>query len=312
MANISPRYSIPVAPIAPPIQAGRVTDVQAQTARLRRKWLDVRYAEISDAETLDVYLPNEGAGSFPLLIVIHGGGFALGDKNGPELALVLEPAISKGYAVASINYRLSGEASFPAAIKDVKAAIRFLRANAGTYLLNPNKIGLWGFSAGANLAALAGTTDKMSAFVNPVLGNPLVSEQVTCVVDFYGSLNFLTMEPQFITSGTDGVNPELPNSFESRYLGSPITRVPWLVKEADPQTYLAEGCPPFFIEHGTQDRTVPYQQSVVFSQALNQVVPATDIRLRLLEGASHGGPQFETQENLSQVFDFLNQYMKMQ
>lgn len=310
MANTSPRYSIPVAPIASSTQPVRATDLQVETSRLMRKWLDVRYAEISNAETMDVYLPNGGAGSFPLLIVIHGGGFALGDKTGPELALVLEPAISRGYAVASINYRLSGEAVFPAAIKDVKAAIRFLRANAGMYLFNPNKIALWGFSAGANLASLAGTTDKMSAFVNPVLGNPLVSEQATCVVDFYGSLNFLTMQPQFMTSGIDGVNPELPDSFESRYLGAPITRVPWLVKEADPQTYLAEGCPPFFIEHGTEDRTVPYQQSVIFSQALNQVVPATDIQLRLLAGASHGGPQFETRENLAQVFDFLDRYMK--
>lgn len=279
-------------------------------SHIKCKWLNVPYADKSSAEKLDIFLPNDSLCYHPVVVVIHGGGFLFGDKEGIELQAALEPGLARGYAIVSINYRLSSEAKFPAAPQDVNAAIRFLRKNASLYRLDPNHIGLWGSSSGGNLASLAGVTDKMTVFVDSELGDSTIPWNVNAVVDFYGPINFLTMDPEYVINGLDGQVHDSPNSFESKYLGAPITTVPWLVKESNPQTYLNPGMPPFLIEHGTKDLNIPYQQSVIFSEYLAAYLPDTSINLRLIDGAAHGGPQFETQENTDLVFDFFDRYLK--
>ena len=116
-------------------------------------WIDVPYANASPSEKMDIFLPNS-TGPYPVIIWIHGGGFETGNKN-ENSSKPAKEGLSRGYAVVSINYRSSREATFPAQINDVKAAIQFLRANSKKYNLNPDKIGLWGSSAGGFLAALA-------------------------------------------------------------------------------------------------------------------------------------------------------------
>lgn len=117
----------------------------------------VAYATGSPSQQLDIYLPKTGTGPFPVIVFIHGGGFMVGDKNdGQEVPAV--SAVDRGYAVVSVNYRMSGEAKFPAAIHDIKAAIRFIKANAAKYHLDPSKVATWGDSAGAHFAALVGTS----------------------------------------------------------------------------------------------------------------------------------------------------------
>lgn len=284
------------------------------TSSVQQKWLDVPYATLSSAQKLDIYLPNQGQEPFPVVVVIHGGGFALGDKAGGDLASQFEP-VNHGYAVVSINYRLSGEALFPAQIQDVKAAIRFIRANAAQYKLNPDKIAVWGASAGGNLAALAGVTGDVAELEDLSLGNPSQSSRVQAVVDWFGPVNFLTMDEQNKASGladkVSGVQThDTADSFESKLVGKQISLAPELVKAANPETYITADDPPFFIQHGTLDPNVPTQQSVDFAAALTSVIGADQVTLELLEGAGHGGAQFDAADNVQKVLDFLDKALK--
>lgn len=275
---------------------------------------DIAYAAKSETQKLDIYLPNEGKGPFPVIIAIHGGGFAWGDKKGGNLAPMFK-GLNHGYAVVAVNYRLSNEAKFPAAINDVKAAIRFIRVNAAQYNLNPDKIALWGDSAGGNLASLAGTTGGTNNCYNISLGNANVSDNVTVVIDWYGPTNFCAMDEQYRVSGirekvkfVQTYNTD--NSFPSKYLGQNISKVPDLCKQADPTTYLTSECPPFLIQHGKLDRVIPTQQSTDFAAAIANKAGQDKVTLTLLEGAGHGGEQFEAADNLAKIFAFLNKYMK--
>ena len=120
---------------------------------IKNKFTDIAYATKSDTKKLDIYMPNEGKGPFPVIIAFHGGGFYEGNKSRKYTALMLQ-GLNHDYAVITVDYRLSDKAKFPAAINDAKAAIRFIKVNAAQYNLNSNKIALWGSSAGRNLAVL--------------------------------------------------------------------------------------------------------------------------------------------------------------
>jgi acetyl esterase/lipase len=271
---------------------------------------DIAYAALSPSQTLDLYLP-EGPGPFPLVINIHGGGFAMGSKAMLD-APIGEALLAKGIAVASINYRLSGEARFPAAIEDSKAAVRFLRANAATYRLDPERFLAFGQSAGGNLASLVGTTGNSGEFDNPVLGNPGVSSRVSAVIDWFGPSDFLLMDPQ---ASKQGCPPDhgASDSPESTYLGAPIATVPDKAKAASPLTYIDRDDPPFLLQKGSEDCLVPVGQSEVLAQALKQAgVPVT---YEVLEGAGHGDmglwtPVFLSDANVARVVEFAERQLK--
>jgi acetyl esterase/lipase len=276
---------------------------------IARKWLDLSYASLSPAQKLDIYLPETGDGPFPVIVHIHGGAFLGGDKRDPQVQPVLG-VLGHGYAVASINYRLSGEAIFPAQIQDVKAAIRWLRANARRYRLNPDKVAAWGASAGGHLAALAGTSGGVEALEDRALGSPLQSSGVQAVVDWFGPINFLAMDRQFRASGIGRADHDAPDSPESRLLGKPITEAPGLVRDASPATYITPDDPPFLIQHGTRDPLVPTEQSVLFAQDLRKALGPGKVMLDLIEGAGHGGREFSSPENLKKVIGFLDRTLK--
>ncbi len=281
----------------------------ANTSYVQKKWLDVAYASTSAAQTMDIYLPNEGPGPFPVIVHIHGGAFKMGDKADGQLTPVLE-ALKRGYAIASINYRLSGEAIFPAQIFDVKAAIRFIRANAKKYQLNPDKIATWGGSAGGHLAAMAGTTGGVAALEDLTLGNANESSNVQAVVDWFGPINFNTMDLQFKASGKGRADHDEANSPESLLVGKKITEAQDLVAKASPASYITRDDPPFFIQHGTADQLVPFEQSVDFARILTAKLGKKKVQFIPLEGAKHGGPAFGTPENLAKVFVFLDKLFK--
>ena len=282
------------------------------TSWVKRKYIDVVYASKSSAQKLDLYLPNEGSGPFPLIIEIHGGGFMVGNKSG-NIAPQLE-GLKRGYAVASINYRLSGEAVFPAAVNDVKAAIRFLRAHAKTYHLNPHKIATWGASAGGNLSAMAATSGDVASLADPSLGNAGVSDRVQAAVDWFGPLYFSTMDEQFDALGVTGTMgaTNSPNSAESRYLGKVIgtAEAQPLVERATPLSYISIKTPPLFIEHGSADRYVPVTQSKVFAEKLSSVIGRERVVFVVLEGAGHGTKEFNEINNVNKILDFLDKHLK--
>jgi len=279
------------------------------TSWIKQKWSDIPYATISEAEKLDIYLPNDGTGPFPVIVSIHGGAFIGGDKNDGQVVPMLE-GLKRGYAVVSINYRLSGEATIPAQINDVKAAIRFLRANASKYNINPDKIAAWGGSAGANLAALAGTSGGVKELEDLSLGNSEQSSSVQAVVDWFGPINFLTMDDQFKQSGIQGQVHNTIDSPESKLLGKLLTEAPELVNLQNPETFISSDDPAFFIQHGTKDALVPAQQSVGFAAKLTEVIGTDKVSFELLEGATHGDAMFSTANNVKKVFDFLDKYLK--
>lgn len=282
------------------------------TSTIKTKYLDVAYATKSSSEKLDIYLPNESAKSYPVILCVHGGAFKGGDKTG-ELDF-LSAALEKGYAVVSVNYRLSSEAIFPAAINDVKAAIRFIRANAATYKIDADKIALWGGSAGGNLVSLAGTTAGTNELYDTSLGNAEVSDDVLAVVDWFGPIYFSTMDSEFSALGTSGAMGATNSSSspESAYLGQTIgsDAAEPLVKKASPQTYISKDDPAFFIQHGTADRNIPITQSINFAKSLTDVLGSSNVSFEKIEGAGHGTSEFRTAENIAKVLSWLDGYMK--
>ncbi|RPI00866.1 MAG: alpha/beta hydrolase [Calditrichaeota bacterium] len=281
---------------------------KAPTESITRKWLDIAYASLSPAQKLDIYLPEQGEGPFPVILSIHGGAFRGGDKSDGQLTPMLE-GLKRGYAVVSINYRMSGEAIFPAAVHDVKAAIRWIRAHAGEYHFDKDKIAAWGGSAGGHLCAMAGVSGEVTELEDLSLGNPEQSSRVQAVVDWFGPTQFLLMDEQFKASGKGNPDHNESGSPESLYLGQKITEVPARVAASSPETYITADDPPFLIQHGTDDQLVPVEQSIRFAEKV-QTIGQDKCTLILLPGAKHGGPEFSTPENLNVVFDFLNRHLK--
>lgn len=279
------------------------------TDDVKNKWKDLPYASGSTAQKLDIYLPDSGDGPFPVIIAIHGGAFMIGDKADFQLKPMLE-GLKRGYAVVSINYRMIGEATAPKLIFDVKAAIRWVRANAVKYKLKATKIAAWGGSAGGHLSALAGTSGDVKELEDLSMGNSGESSRVQAVVDWFGPINFLTMDDQFYILGVKGMLHNSPGSPESKVIGKNITEAVVEVKAFNPETYISKDDPPFFIEHGSKDPLIPYLQSTEFSNALYNIVGKEKVNFEILEGAGHGTPQFSAPENLDKVFAFLDKYLK--
>lgn len=270
---------------------------------------DLAYATQSAAQKLDLYLPTTGSGPFPVVIMVHGGGFMFGDKADGAGLTGVDQLLAAGYAVASINYRLSGEAQYPAQIFDAKASVRFLRANAAQYNLNPDKFGAWGASAGGNLVSLLGTTCGVAELEGAELGNADQSSCVQAVVDWFGPIDFLKMQEQFAgTSCTSTTNEA--SSPESKLVGAAIQTVPEKVALTNPMNYITAEDAPFFIENGTADCNIPPVQNKNLAEALSAVIGAEKVTYVSLEGAGHGGAQFETAENLKLVIGFLDKYLK--
>lgn len=279
------------------------------TSNISRKWLDISYATLSKAQKLDIYLPETGEGPFPVILAIHGGAFMMGDKADGQLNPMLN-GLKRGYAVVSINYRMSGEALFPKNINDVKAAIRWIRANAKQYHFNPDKIAAWGGSAGGNLSALAGTSADVKELEDPSLGNEAQSCRVNAVVDWFGPTNFLLMDEQLKTTGNGVPNHGDVSSPESKVLGQKISEIPEKVQMANPETFITKDDPPFLIMHGTKDQIVPTQQSILFAEKLEKILGKNKVTLHLLAGARHGGPEFQEPDIIQIVFDFLDRNLK--
>jgi putative heme-binding domain-containing protein len=254
-----------------------------------------------ERQKLDLYLPEKVGTPLPVIVWIHGGAWMGGNKENPS---GLE-FVKKGYALASINYRLSQHAKFPAQIEDCKAAIRWLRANAKTYHLDPDHIGVWGASAGGHLVAMLGVTGNVKD-LEGTGANLDQSSRVQCAVDWFGPVDLPNMAPQ---SGPDSqLQHDAPDSPESKLIGGPILENKEKALKASPITYVAKDAAPFLIMHGDKDRVVPYAQSEELTAALKKV--GVEATLKKIEGAGHGGPQFNSQESGKLVGDFFDNHLK--
>ena len=244
---------------------------------------------------LDLFLPKGVNGPLPLLVWVHGGGWKNGSKDGcPPLR---KGYAQRGYAVASINYRLSGHAVFPAQIQDCKAAIRWLRAHAVEYGIDPKRIGVWGSSAGGHLVALLGTSGDVKEF--DVGGNLDQSSRVQAVCDYYGPTDFevFVTTPRY-ESHASGSSPE------ALLIGGAVLENKEKARRVNPIEYVSKDDPPFLIVHGDEDRTVPLNQSSLLYEALKKA--GRDVRFHTIHGAGHGRPGFgapEIEEMVRRFFD---------
>ncbi|PAY16166.1 calcium sensor EFh [Rhodopirellula sp. SM50] len=247
--------------------------------------------------TMHLVLPKEKSEKpLPVYVWIHGGGWQGGTKDGGVRQVL--PLVRSGFVGATIEYRLTGEAAFPAQIEDCKCAIRYLRAHAAKYNLDVDRIAVGGSSAGGHLVALLGT----SGGVKELEGNggwPDQSSRVQAVVDLYGPTDFKT----FVTTpGYERHNDA--GSPESRLLGGgEVLKKPEGIKQVNPITYVDKDDPPFLIIHGSDDRTVPPNQSELLHKALQAA--EVESTLHVIEGAGHGGPQFAQPETRKMQVDFL-------
>ena len=270
------KTSIYLAKVRLPPAAAAAEGLPAGARALR----DLEYvAGGHERQKLDLYLPAEGANR-PVIVWVHGGAWQGGSKERcPAL-----PFLRQGYAVASVNYRLSQHALFPAQLEDCKAALRWLRAHAKQYQLDPDRFGVWGASAGGHLVALLGTTGGVKEFDRG--DNLEFSSRVQAVCDFFGPTD-LTQMSKFPSQ----MDHDAPTSPESRLLGGPVQDNKDKAARANPITYVSKDAPPFLIMHGDNDQLVPLNQSELLHAALTKV--GAEVTFQVIKGAGHGfgGPE---------------------
>lgn len=282
----------------------------AAPAQLTPTHADLTYAVVGSTPLrLDLYLPASAPAPHPTLIFIHGGGWSGGDKA--QMPALCAAALNQGFAVASVNYRLTSQTAlfapesvtFPAQIHDVKGAVRWLRANAATFGLDPTRFASFGTSAGGHLSALLATSGGSSELEGTVGGNLGFSSRVQAAIDYFGPTDLIQMQPDVLTPPGSVVDHDEPSSGESQLIGwslpgqgmgdiranltNPAAPYPMLVELAtwaSPITWVDAGDPPLFMGHGTNDPVVPVRQSSRLSAALFAAGVEHDFRAVPLAG----------------------------
>lgn len=260
---------------------------------------DLEYARAGDAKLLlDLYLPEKDDGPRPLVVWVHGGSWRAGNKEGCPAV----PMVARGYAVASLNYRLTDIAPFPAQIADCRAAIRWLRAHADRYHLDKDRIGAWGASAGGHLVALLGMADDAPEWDN-VGDHTDQPSRVQAVCDYFGPTDFTRLPDNPRVAAADSVLGKL--------LGGPPGEKKEEARRASPISYASKDDPPFLIVHGDQDRTVQLEQSRKLERALKEA--GADAQLLVVKGGGHGF-RGETEPSPDEirdtVFSFFDRHLK--
>jgi acetyl esterase/lipase len=244
-----------------------------------------------DRHKLDIAIPR-GPGPHPVIVWIHGGAWEMGSKGGFGPATVHQ--VARGYAVVGINYRFSQHAVFPAQILDVKDAIRYLKKNAETYKLDPNRIGVLGASAGGHLAVLLGTSNGVKELDRD--GAKPDETKIACIIDLFGPADLFRLSP-----------PGSPENPVTKLLGGDIAGKRDLCKLATPQTHADKSDPPVLIMHGDKDLIVPVSQSEELQQSLKSAGVVS--QLIIIKGGGHG-PGFSAPSVFESMNAFFDTHLK--
>ncbi|QEG01346.1 Carboxylesterase NlhH [Stieleria maiorica] len=257
---------------------------------------DVPFAKVDGTELkLDFYPSRADEDASPLIVWVHGGAWRAGDKRSVPIQRLTE----HGFAIASLDYRLSGTARFPAQTEDIKAGIRFVRAHADRFEIDPDRIVIAGASAGGHLAALVGVSSGVQALENLAMGNAEVSSDVAAIVSLYGASNLQTILSQSTPHGLSVREPAL-----KLLLGDLPTAVPEAARLASPLAHVDSEDPPLLLIHGDQDPQMPINQSHELEGAYRRA--GLDATFHVVHGAAHGGKAFYHDEQLKRIADWIH------
>ncbi|HEY6167035.1 MAG TPA: alpha/beta hydrolase [Verrucomicrobiae bacterium] len=290
-ANCAPLLAllIAVSPVAHSL-------AQADEPRVLR---DLEYARVGEhALKLDLRLPANSRNPAPLLIYIHGGAWRSGSKTEVPVSGLLE----KGFAIASVDYRLTPIAPFPANVHDIKASIRFLRANAGEFGCDPKRFAIVGSSAGGHLAALVGVSNGHTELEGAVGAHRGVSSDVQAIVSFFGAANLQSILGQSTPRGLSVRVPALQLLLD----GQPDEK-PALARLASPVAHVDALDPPLLLIHGDADPQMPLEQSRELHAAYQTA--KCPVEFVVLPGSGHGGKEFYDVERLALVENFLRKHL---
>ena len=297
-------------PLMPPeavaAMFARVDEAKPDIDAIRRKFPGCRYGE-ERRQAVDIYLPAEGQGPFPVVFFLHGGGFTGGARYDAQMAPFIT-AINHGYAFVSVGYRLVPQVLWPENLLDVRRALRWVAENAGTYLLDTSRCALCGASAGGMLALMTAYTAG-----NPMFDDAPLSSTCTirAVIDQFAPTDFLNRERHFDESGypravdPDSDTPELCDML----LGIKLKDAPNLSRFVNPVDNVHPDVPPTLIMHGRYDPIVPYQQSVELYEKINAVAGHDRAELWLSDEFLHADPGYANEEGQRRIYEYLNSFM---
>jgi len=281
-------------------------------APIKRKYLDVQYGTLPQ-QMLDVYLPDEGDGPFPLIIYVHGGGWTMGNRREGSLPCIID-ALKYGYALLSIDYRLAPNVVFPEFLFDVKTAVRWARAHAAQYGFDPARFGMIGDSAGGHLTLMIGFTANHPEFEGEQYGWAGFSSEVQAIVDMYGpsildadSAEFLRESgvPRMSFGAPAEEGKKAPSIFDTAF-----THDTKMLRLISPISYVHRNIPPTMIQQGKRDPIVPMQHSTLLAEKIRRVCGSARVDLRLYPERTHSDGAFMTTENCLEVLPFFDRYLK--
>lgn len=260
----------------------------------------VKFATVGDVPLmLDLHLPAAGKPNAGLIVWVHGGAWRAGSRAQVDLVGMA----ARGWAVASVDYRLSTRAKFPAQVHDIKAAIRYLRAHAGQHGYPASRFVIAGSSAGGHLAALVGVSNGQPDLEGKVGGESGVSSDVQAIVSLYGASNLTSILAQSTPHGLSVREPAL-----QLLLGGPPDAVTELARLASPVFHVDAADPPLLMLHGDQDRQMPINQSHELEGAYARL--GRPVQLIVVHGSGHGGPAFTSAASLDRIDEFLRKQLR--
>ena len=279
-----------------------------------RKYVDVRYGDI-EREKLDIFLPSEGEGTFPVILQVTGGGFIYGDKSMKKMQGTFSTIVENGFALVSMNYSLSDFEKYPVPIWQVKRAIRFLRTHSEEYSLDTSNLFLYGNSAGGYLVMMTALTDERDPYFNGDesngrAGDLSVDTHVSGVATIYGVTGFdgneekllaVGLEPRYIEKGME--------SAVGFFLGKDPDKSPELAAQANVLNHIRPDHPPIVIQHGRDDHTVSPLHSYMLAEAILRVGGAP-IMTCYYDGLDHSDKYFKSAENTTKILDFFRQFIR--